>query len=316
MTEMMVDRRRSTRREEGRERAFDWASVASLLAEGDPRPLLVLDGEAIVRLCNPALERLLGWSREWMVGRSWRELCQGREGADAWPLEAVLRGARSQIQCEVRSAGGLHLRLALELAHFGLEEAEGVLAVVSSFTRCEESLSAGSAQSRTYVICSGTQDFGTIRSAHDTGSRLRELEGQRCFQVLHQRASPCASCPVLAGPQEGWPRTAVFTFPGRERGFQLVTAEPLDADHIRLTVQPLSDGLFRQLVHAKMEALARAAGLSERERRVFDLLVAGRELKRVADELGISVRTVKFHQANILRKLGVDSRTALMRLIL
>ncbi|HSP78300.1 MAG TPA: LuxR C-terminal-related transcriptional regulator [Myxococcaceae bacterium] len=318
MTEMRVDMRgpQGLRSQGVPERACDWASVASLLAESDPRPLLVLDGEAIVRLCNPALEQLLGWSRERLVGRPWTELCARQDDADVHPVEAVLRGARRRMQCEVPVEGGPHLRLSLELSHFGHGGAEGVLAVVSSVTRFKGPLSAGSERSRVYVICSRIQDFGTIRVAYDTGSRQSELEGQRCFQVLHQRNTPCSSCPVLVGAQEGWPRTAVFRCHEQAHGFQLITAEPLDADHTRLSVQLLSDALFRQLVHAKVRALALASGLSERERRVFELLVSGCELKDMADQLGISVRTVKFHQANLLRKLEVDSRAALLRLIL
>jgi len=319
MTESTVDVRES-RGERGQvvpERAFDWASVASLLAESDPRPLLILDGEAIIRLCNPALERLLGRSRERLVGRPWTELCVRREDADLHSVEVVLRGARRHVQCEVTTAGGQHLRLSLELSHFGRQGAEGVLAEVSSVVSVEQPLAAGGDErSRVYVICSRVQDFGTIRIAYDTGSRRSELEGQRCFEVLHQRDTPCSSCPVLSGVQEGWPRTAVFRHSQEEPGFQLITAEPLDADHARLSVQSLSDALFRQLVHAKVRALARAAGLSERERRVFELLVSGSELKLMADQLGISVRTVKFHQANLLRKLEVDSRAALLRLII
>jgi len=42
----------------------------------------------------------------------------------------------------------------------------------------------------------------------------------------------------------------------------------------------------------------------------------GRQLADIATALGISLRTVKYHQANILRKLRADSRVDLMRLIL
>jgi DNA-binding CsgD family transcriptional regulator len=44
--------------------------------------------------------------------------------------------------------------------------------------------------------------------------------------------------------------------------------------------------------------------------------VLGRSLDEIARILGIAPRTVKFHQANVLQKLGADSRLDLMRLLL
>lgn len=44
-------------------------------------------------------------------------------------------------------------------------------------------------------------------------------------------------------------------------------------------------------------------------------LLLGRSLDEIAVSLGISARTVKFHQQNILNKLGADSRVDLIRLV-
>lgn len=48
--------------------------------------------------------------------------------------------------------------------------------------------------------------------------------------------------------------------------------------------------------------------LSPREQEVMACLIRGRLDKEIADELGISPRTVEAHLANIFRKLGVHSR--------
>jgi DNA-binding CsgD family transcriptional regulator len=50
------------------------------------------------------------------------------------------------------------------------------------------------------------------------------------------------------------------------------------------------------------------AVLNGRERDVLDQLAAGRRNREIADELSITVHTVKFHVANILRKLEVTTR--------
>jgi DNA-binding response OmpR family regulator len=62
--------------------------------------------------------------------------------------------------------------------------------------------------------------------------------------------------------------------------------------------------------------LVASARLTEREREVLDLLLLGRNHQDIAAVLGISERTSKFHQANLLLKLGAESRLDLMRLFL
>jgi DNA-binding NarL/FixJ family response regulator len=51
--------------------------------------------------------------------------------------------------------------------------------------------------------------------------------------------------------------------------------------------------------------------LSETERRIVDLVVAGRKNSEVAAELSLSPNTVAWNLSKIYRKLGVTSRTAL-----
>ncbi len=58
------------------------------------------------------------------------------------------------------------------------------------------------------------------------------------------------------------------------------------------------------------------AQLSEREREVLDRVLAAKSSRRIAEELFISVKTVDFHRANIMQKLGVRSAAELFRLCL
>ena len=53
--------------------------------------------------------------------------------------------------------------------------------------------------------------------------------------------------------------------------------------------------------------------LSEREREVLVLLAQGQTYQQIADALFISVKTVDFHRANILRKLHLATRADLTR---
>ncbi|TAN57284.1 MAG: response regulator [Magnetospirillum sp.] len=58
------------------------------------------------------------------------------------------------------------------------------------------------------------------------------------------------------------------------------------------------------------------AGLTARERQVMELVLAGHPSKRIAHELGISQRTVESHRAAVMKKAGVKSLAALIRVAL
>jgi FixJ family two-component response regulator len=56
------------------------------------------------------------------------------------------------------------------------------------------------------------------------------------------------------------------------------------------------------------------ATLTSRERAVFDLIVAGKLNKQIADMLNISLRTVKSHRAQLMTKLDVTTAAELGRM--
>lgn len=53
--------------------------------------------------------------------------------------------------------------------------------------------------------------------------------------------------------------------------------------------------------------------LTEREREVLQLLASGKTYQEVADALFISVKTVDFHRANLMRKLNLTNRAELVQ---
>jgi two-component system response regulator TtrR len=60
----------------------------------------------------------------------------------------------------------------------------------------------------------------------------------------------------------------------------------------------------------------RVAALTEREREVMQRVIEGKLNKVIADELGISVKTVEFHRAKVMEKMGADSVAALVQLMM
>lgn len=64
---------------------------------------------------------------------------------------------------------------------------------------------------------------------------------------------------------------------------------------------------------AERRAAERLDRLTARERQVLDLIVAGRLNKQIADDLGISIKTVEAHRANIMDKLDTRTMADLMK---
>jgi two-component system response regulator DctR len=78
----------------------------------------------------------------------------------------------------------------------------------------------------------------------------------------------------------------------------------------------VQEGLARSREASSKAAVhARLATLSQREREVLDLILAGKMNKVVADELGISMRTVEVHRAHIFDKMQVKTAVELAGLL-
>jgi len=71
-----------------------------------------------------------------------------------------------------------------------------------------------------------------------------------------------------------------------------------------------------KLLAWRAAAAASIAGLTERQRNVMAMVLAGHPSKNIAADLGISQRTVENHRASIMRKTGTHSLPALARLAL
>lgn len=58
------------------------------------------------------------------------------------------------------------------------------------------------------------------------------------------------------------------------------------------------------------------AKLTTRESQVLERIVAGRLNKQIADDLGISIKTVEAHRANIMEKLNANTVADLLKIAL
>ena len=90
-----------------------------------------------------------------------------------------------------------------------------------------------------------------------------------------------------------------------------------DKDMLRLVEQCLEMERTRREAQVRQAAARqRLETLTEREREVMDLVVAGKLNKQIADGLGISVKTVEVHRARVMEKMAVGSVAELVQAVM
>ncbi len=92
--------------------------------------------------------------------------------------------------------------------------------------------------------------------------------------------------------------------------------KPFDYKRI---VELVREGIARDTEARRSKArdqsqTARLAMLSQREREVFERVVAGKLNREIAEELAISIKTVEVHRAHVMEKLNVRSVAQLVQI--
>jgi len=106
----------------------------------------------------------------------------------------------------------------------------------------------------------------------------------------------------------------LMAFPFHERSLrdQLVDAWQVPETVSVAPAPDLEEGQ-KLKIQQRIAALGKTTKLTEREAQILELLCLGGNFDEIAVKLGISPRTVKFHQENVLRKTGSSSRVELFR---
>jgi FixJ family two-component response regulator len=101
-----------------------------------------------------------------------------------------------------------------------------------------------------------------------------------------------------------------------KRGATDFLTKPVDADELFAAVAAaLARNRETRAARAEQQQVARRlAVLTAREREVFALIAEGRLNKQIAAECGTVEKTIKFHRANLMRKLGVRTVADLVKL--
>ena len=139
--------------------------------------------------------------------------------------------------------------------------------------------------------------------------RMPDINGVAVFDQLSARALT-ARMPVIFLTGHGDVPMAVDSL---KRGAFDFVEKPFNDNQLMDRVQEALAA--SRSAGAAAQVQARLAALSAREREVLEKILAGKMNKVVADELGISMRTVEVHRANIFEKMQVKTAVELAGLL-
>jgi RNA polymerase sigma factor (sigma-70 family) len=142
--------------------------------------------------------------------------------------------------------------------------------------------------------------------------RMPGMSGLELYERLHARAS---TLPVIFITGHGDVPIAVSAL---KLGAADFIEKPFnDQEMVRLIERCMKQDRAASEKRAENATAAQRMGsLTQREREVLELIVAGKLNKQIADELGISIKTVEVHRSRVMEKMAVNSVAELVQLVL
>ena len=138
-----------------------------------------------------------------------------------------------------------------------------------------------------------------------TDMRMPGMDG---LELLNRLRDQGVRLPVIVMTAHGDVSTAVRAMKAGAADF---VEKPFDDE---LLLEAIAAALGASGASGADTAATRIAALSQREREVLELLVAGKSNKLIARELALSPRTVEAHRARLMERLGVRSLAEAVRL--
>lgn len=135
------------------------------------------------------------------------------------------------------------------------------------------------------------------------------------FELLRDLAVLRPEMPVIVMDEAASVQTAVRAI--RAGAIDFIERPFNDAALLAMLEQAFTQlpGRVRHELRVR-DAVLKGDRLTPREREVLDGMLAGHSSREIGAMIGIGVRTVEMHRANVMRKLDTDSLPALMRLCL
>lgn len=143
--------------------------------------------------------------------------------------------------------------------------------------------------------------------------RMKELSGIESFDRLRAR-KPTMPAPVIFLTGHGDISMAVDAV--KNGAFDFFEKPFNDNRLVDRVMQAMGESQNRlEQADSSGRIRSRLERLTSRERDVMDLILKGKLNKIIADDLGISMRTVEVHRSNVFSKMGVRSAVELARLL-
>jgi FixJ family two-component response regulator len=142
--------------------------------------------------------------------------------------------------------------------------------------------------------------------------RMGGMTGMELQEKLMERQSPL---PIVFITGHGDVPMAVESM---KKGALDFIQKPFKEDQLVTLVERMLE-TAKEAFANHQQAASRDALLSKltsREAQVLERIVAGRLNKQIADDLGISIKTVEAHRANIMEKLGANTVADLLKIAL
>ncbi len=141
------------------------------------------------------------------------------------------------------------------------------------------------------------------------------MPGMSGLELQEQLIVRKSSMPVVFITGHGDIPMAISTM---KKGAVDFLEKPFNETALREIVGRMFEQANQRLTQAKAvrQHEAMLARLTSREQQVLERIVAGRLNKQIADDLGISIKTVEAHRANIMEKLQVTTVADLMKVAL
>ncbi|WP_374510511.1 response regulator transcription factor [Niveibacterium sp.] len=169
----------------------------------------------------------------------------------------------------------------------------------------------------TVATYASAEDFLAAWSPALTGCLLLDVRmpGMSGLELYEKLVAQHATLPVIFITGHGDVPMAVSAL---KKGAVDFIEKPFnDQDMLRLIGQCLeAERSERTQRRQDAETARRLDQLTTREREVLDLIVAGRLNKQIADDLGISIKTVEVHRARVMEKMGVSSLAELVQMVM
>jgi FixJ family two-component response regulator len=140
--------------------------------------------------------------------------------------------------------------------------------------------------------------------------RMPEITG---LQLQQRLAGMQHALPTVFVSGHGDIPTSVLAM---KAGAENFLTKPVDTEVLlRVVQEAITRDREARAVRRHLEVLrSRVHGLTPTERKVFALVVRGKLNKQIADELGSTERTIKWHRHNLMEKLQVQSLAELVSL--